>query len=159
MFENPVNLNQGAPEAIRIGWVVGAMSVVLAEGNSARYLRRQLGDFDRDLQVVQVPHDELVELGNAARLKRDASLAPVAGHDPEEMRVEIEFDFEGAFSVRYGRRVQSACRHIQRHMPGMIEPWRQGEPYLADDLRPEMKRLSGIFPGFVRQLRPEFVMR
>src|SRR5271166_4645901 len=76
MFENPVNLNQGAPEAIRIGWVVRAMSVVLAEEDSARYLRRQLGDFDRDLQVVQVPHDELVELGNAARLKRDALSRP-----------------------------------------------------------------------------------
>ncbi len=55
LLENPVNLNQGAPKAVRIGGVVGAMCVVLAEGNSARYLRRQLGDFDRDLQVVQVP--------------------------------------------------------------------------------------------------------
>ena len=31
LLENPVNLNQGTPEAVRIGWVVSAMNAVLAE--------------------------------------------------------------------------------------------------------------------------------
>src|SRR5208282_532829 len=108
-------------------------------GNSARYLGRKFGDFDRDFQMVQVPHDKLIELGNGARLKRDASLAPVAGHDLEEMLVEVEFDFEGALGVWNGRRAEPARGDIEGHMPGVIEPWRQGEPYLAGDLRPEMQ--------------------
>src|SRR5262245_42931388 len=85
LFENPVNLHERAPEAVRIGWIVSVMSAVLAERDGARYLRRQLGDSDGDFQVIQVPHDKLIELGNGARLKRDAPLAPVAGHDPEKM--------------------------------------------------------------------------
>ena len=78
---------QGTPEAVRVGGIVSAMDAVLAEGNSARYLRGQLGDFDRDLQMVQVPNDKRVELGNGARLHRDASLQPVTGDDLDEMLV------------------------------------------------------------------------
>ena len=109
--------------------------------------------------MVQVPNDKRVELGNGARLQRDASLPPVTGDDLDEMLVEVEFDLKNAFGVRNGRRAEPARCDIEGHMPGMIEPWRQGEPYLAGDLRPKMQRLAGIFPGFVRQLWPEFVMR
>lgn len=63
------------------------------------------------------------------------------------MPVEVEFDLKNAFGVRNGRRAEPARCDIEGHMPGMIEPWRQGEPYLAGDLRPKMQRLAGICPG------------
>src|SRR5208337_1708709 len=159
LLQHAVYLDQGTPEAVRVDGVVSAMDAVLAEGNSARYLRGQLGDFDRDLQMVQVPNDKRVELGNGARLQRDASLPPVTGDDLDEMLVEVEFDLKNAVGVRNGRCAEPARCDIEGYMPGMIEPWRRGEPYLAGDLRPKMQRLAGIFPGFVRQLWPEFVMR
>ena len=53
--------------------------------------------------MVQVPNDKRVELGDGARLQRDASLQPVTGDDLDEMFVEVEFDLKNAFGVRNGK--------------------------------------------------------
>ena len=56
---------------------------------------------------------------------------------------EIEIDLERSRTIRHRRRRQSARRDVERHMPGMIEPGRSGQPNLADDLGPELQRRTG----------------
>ena len=38
-------------------------------------------------------------------------------------------------------------RHVKRNVPAMIEPRRQREPHLADDLRPQPQRWQRLAPG------------
>ena len=60
---------------------------------------------------------------------------------------EVEFDLEISRTVRDRRGRQPARAHIDRHMPGMIEPGCAGEPDLADDLGPEVQRRTGVTPN------------
>ena len=50
--------------------------------------------------------------------------------------------------------VRPRARDIERHVPGMIEPGRERQPDLADDLRPQVQRRIGVAPRRGRQFRP-----
>src|ERR1043165_8161545 len=76
--------------------------------------------------------------------------------NPQHMIEEIEFDLEVAFGGGDERRSQPARGHVQRHMPGMVEPRRERKPRLAHHLRPQLQGGAGVLPRRIGQLGPEF---
>src|SRR3569832_225878 len=72
---------------------------------------------------------------------------------------EIEIDLEHAGTVRHGSSREPPRRDVVRHVPGVIGPRRLREPYLADDLRPQVQRRIGILPVRERKFRPWFDRR
>ena len=98
-----------------------------------------------------------VEAGDRMSRQRKVPLRAVAGRNAQAMVDEIEVDLERSRTVRHRRRRQSARRDVERHMPGMIEPGRFGQPDLADDLGPELQRRTGVTPRRRRQFRPRAV--
>ena len=95
-----------------------------------------------------------VEAGDRVPGQRKLPLRAVAGRDAQAVVDEIEIDLERPRAVRHRRSRQSARRDVERHMPGMIQPGRFGQPDLADDLGPELQRRTGVTPRRGRQFRP-----
>src|SRR5690242_19070838 len=48
---------------------------------------------------------------------------------------------------------------MQCDVPGVIEPWRQRQTDLADDLRPQLECGAGVLPCRVGQFRPRSCVR
>src|SRR5687767_8251778 len=59
---------------------------------------------------------------------------------------EIEVDLKCAGLVRNRRGSEAASGDVQRHVPRVNLPWRLRQSDLADDLRPEMERLTRGLP-------------
>src|SRR5512140_2194059 len=72
------------------------------------------------------------------------------------MLQEVKFQLEAALPIRNRGGDEPSRGDIQRDMPGVIEPWRLGEPDLADYLGPQMQGGVGVLPRRIRQLRPEW---
>src|SRR6185312_16251287 len=78
----------------------------------------------------------------------------VAHAQPNDVLDEIELDLQTPAVTGHRRSRQPPSRHVKGDMPRMIEPWRQREPDLADNLRPQMQRVARVPPGRQGQLRP-----
>src|SRR5262249_57793863 len=94
------------------------------------------------------------ELRHARWLEHDLAELPGTRADPEHMIDEIEINLKAAAVPRDRRGRQPACRHVESDLPRMIEPGRQLQPDLADDLGPEVHRVACVFPRRIRQLGP-----
>jgi hypothetical protein len=68
------------------------------------------------------------------------------------MTQEIEIELKDSIAVGYRGGGQAARLHIKDDMPGVIEPGRLHQADFADDLRPEMQRVVGVFPGRERAI-------
>jgi hypothetical protein len=100
-----------------------------------------------------------MEARNRLSGERELPLCAVAGRDPQNVFDEIKVDLERSRAIRYGRRRQPAWGDVERHMPGMVQPGRLGQPDFSDDLAPEMQRGIGVTPRGGRQLRPRGLRR
>src|SRR5579871_528073 len=154
-----VRREEYAPEAVGIVAVVGGVHIVPIEWDAIRDLgrHRRYGYFD-------VKFGEGGEqLGEKLRYRpgreHELTKLPIARSYPQHMVDEVEVDLEGATPIGNRRRRQPARRQVQRHMPGVVQPRRLRQPYLADDLRPKMKRLAGVLPVRVMQLGPPVDLR
>ena len=67
---------------------------------------------------------------------------------------EVEMDFQNFVAGGNGRGAQSSRGDIERHLPAVIEPGRERQPDLTDDLRPELQRGRRVPPRGIRQFRP-----
>src|SRR5580704_7451690 len=67
-------------------------------------------------------------------------------------KIELYLEIPGAIRNRRSRK--PARGDIERHMPGMVEPGRERQPDLADDLGPQLQRRGGVAPRRGRQFRP-----
>ena len=158
LLEDAVHLDERAPKPVRMIGVVCTMRFVEAEGDRTRYLTRKLRDSNRDAELSEGGDDGRIEARYSSRLQRDPFAVVIARRDDELMLTEVELHLEAALFVRNERSRQAAHRRIEGNMPGMIEPRRAGEPDLANDLRPKMKRCAGILPFRVWKFRPVVFM-
>src|SRR6185295_6698142 len=71
---------------------------------------------------------------------------------------EIEIGLQDTISKRDRRGRQPARREIERHMPAMVEPRRQRESQLADDLGTELQPDRSLAPCGPVEVRPCVVM-
>src|SRR5690606_31488860 len=151
--------NEDAPEALRVLRVVVRVHTILAEGNRTGDLTRMLIDADGDSELIEHAHHGRVEVRHRAGLERHSAAGAVARRDLELVRHEVEHDLERETCVRYWRGGQPSRSDVQRHVPGMVQPRRQGEAYLPDDLRPQVKRGTGAAPVRKGKRRPGIVLR
>ena len=70
---------------------------------------------------------------------------------------EVKTDLERIKAMRDRRSRQAARSQVERDVPGMIDPWREREANLADDLRPHVKGFGGGLPFGERQSWPKLI--
>src|SRR3954469_1101474 len=70
------------------------------------------------------------------------------------MANEVKLDVEDVGAKRDCRGSKAARRHIKRHLPAVVEPWRQRQSHLADDLCPKVQCRCCPTPPRVGQLGP-----
>src|SRR5256886_9114142 len=59
---------------------------------------------------------------------------------------EIEVQLKGTIRVMNRRRGEATGGNVQRNVPPVVQPGSESEADLAYDLRPHMKRGTGVFP-------------
>ena len=128
---------------------------VEVEANGRRDFNWHRPDFHVEFHRVERGHHLAVKIGDGLRTERQGSSVVVRGADDELVIDEIELNAEGTITVRERARGETAGRYLHSNAPGMIERRCLSKRDFADDLRPHMQRRVGIFPGFVRQRRPQ----
>ena len=70
------------------------------------------------------------------------------------MAYEVKLDLKD-FAARWDRRgAKSACGDVEGDLPAVIEPGRQPQADLADDLRPELQGCGCVAPSIIGQIGP-----
>ena len=145
-LEDAIGLNQRAPETIRCGGIVARMDMIFGKADRVRNFIRQLVDGNRDADALQkIPHLG-IEVGNALSAERQRAFHAVAAARDKTMRDEIEFEFEDIVADGHRRSAEAARGDVKRYLPAMIQPRRQLQPDLADDLRPELQGRDRVAP-------------
>src|SRR5207248_11299893 len=67
---------------------------------------------------------------------------------------EIEVQLKGTIRVMNRRRGEATGGNVQRNVPPVVQPGSESEADLAYDLRPHMKRGTGVFPRSIWERRP-----
>ena len=83
-------------------------------------------------------------------------LPPVAGLDRQNVVNKIEIHLEYPLTIWNRRSRESPRGKVKHYMPGMVEPWRECNPDLPDDLRIELQCCASIAPRPIGQVRPCF---
>jgi hypothetical protein len=79
-----------------------------------------------------------IKLGNGLWLERERPFLAPAGAGQEAVADEIKLELKDFVADRNWRRAEPPCGHVERDLPTVIQPGRQGQPDLAYDLRPEL---------------------
>src|SRR5579885_505140 len=153
-LENAVACNQNPAESLDVFDIVRGVVVVLVERRPIVKLHGLGVDPNLDLQPTQRAPVFGVEIRHRPGKKADRSPGAGAGLYPELVVEEIDINAEASIRVRNRRSGETAGRDIERHVPPMILKRRQSQARLADDLRPQVQRVAGVFPGVERQRRP-----
>ncbi len=135
------------------------MRAVPVERDGVGDLAGHGGDGRLNAEGGQRAHRGGVELRHRHRLQRDVARGAVAHIQPQHVIDEVEIDLELASAGRHRSGGQPARGHIERDVPGMVQPWRQREADLADHLGPQMQRRAGVAPIRGRQRGPAFRLR
>jgi hypothetical protein len=130
------------------------MHGVLLERDAVGDLARHGHDVWFYVELAQRDHQVFVEFGDTHGPEHQLTEMSLARPHPQHVVDEIEIDLKAAAAPRNWGRRQPPRGHIKRHMPGVIEPRCQGEPDLADNLRPHVQRSPRFFPGRIGQRRP-----
>src|SRR6185437_12004663 len=104
-------------------------------------------DRHRDAETLQEVDRPVMEVGDALRFQRQPPLLAAAGAGDETMVDEVEVDLEDLAADRDRRGAEPARRDVERDLPAMVDPRRQLQPDLADDLRPELQGRGRLAPG------------
>ena len=126
--------------------IVGFVLPVVAKGDRFRHLAGKRIDGRRHSEILKQPVRALVEIRNRHWLKhqlRDRA-ATVSANQP--VQDEIEFDIDRFAPIRNERCAEAARGDIERHLPAVIEPGREGKTDLADDLQPKLQGQRGVPP-------------
>ncbi len=149
-----MDLDQRTPEVVGGGGIIGSRCAILGERHRVGHLVGPGDDPGRRAEVRKGVHGLPVEVGDRPGRQGHAPLAALARPRDQLMGDEVEFQLEGRASVRDQRSHQAPRGRAQRHVPGVVEPWRAGQGDLADDLGPELQSSDGRSERGVGQGRP-----
>src|SRR3984893_4505759 len=130
------------------------MLLVAFERNAIGHLVWGGVDLHIDIELGKLRKKVLIDAGDRARLQRHRFRRTGAGLDQELVVDEVEIDLKYARVIADWRSGKPSRRKVERNVPGVIDPGRLDEPYLADDLRPHVERRAGVFPCFEGKGRP-----
>ena len=142
---------------LRVVGVVGRVHGVLIERHAVRDLAGHGVDGDGNAEFVRA------RSSRRRRIRPPASACSISWRKcPSLVRSHSTWSrksksiCETARAVGDRRGGQPARGHVERDVPGMIEPRRQRQADLAGDLRPQMQRRGGVLPRGIGQCGPAF---
>src|ERR1041384_1235892 len=154
LLEDAVNLNEYAPEAIRVFGVVRAVLFVLGEGNRLDNFIRLRVNVHHDLEGLQRVHHIRVKVRDRARLKCERLRRAVIRVNEQSMFDEVKIHLKRSIAVRHRRSREPSRCNIEGGIPPVIYQRSLHQSNLAYDLSPHMQCAVGILPVLHRQTRP-----
>ena len=153
-LQRPVDPAERLPEALHRLAIVRSVLGVLGEGRGHRKPERLGLGLHVDPKAGEQREEALVEGRNreAVRKREGVHLPAARAHD-ELVGNEVEGDVEVVALGAEAARRQPSCVDVKRGVPPVVLRWRRGQAHLADDLRPEVKRLFRRLPRLERKLR------
>ena len=133
------------------------MRLILFEGDGIFDLVRQMVDLHRQLEFVERVHHLAIKSRDRLGTQFQDAERAIAFHDPQLVFDEVETHFEDIVAVWDRGSRQTTRRQVKGDVPGVIDPWRERETNLADDLRPHVQARGGGLPIGERQSRPELI--
>src|SRR5205807_3722782 len=118
---------------------VRTMLLVTFEWNGIGDLIRRRVDLHIDIELGKLRKEVLIEVCDRARLQRHRFHRPVARLDQELVVDEVEIDLKYARVIPDRRSGKPSRGEVERNVPGVIDPGRLDQSYLADDLRPHVE--------------------
>jgi hypothetical protein len=131
------------------------VKAIFRERDRVRDLARYTVDRDRDADAGEKVDDLPVELRHGLRGERERPNVSAARAGDEPVLDEVELDLEDLVAGRHRRGGKAARADVERHLPAVVQPRREREAHLADDLRPELERRRGVAPPRVGELGPD----
>ena len=156
-LEDAIHLDERPPEPLHLLAVVRRVLRVLLERDGVGDLHRHRPHGRGQPEPIEVLHQLGVEVGDGARSQVHRRGRAVRHRDVEAVGEEVEVDLEGPGLPWDERRRQATGRHIQRHVPPVVHHGCGGQAHLADDLRPQLQRVSRRLPLGDGQRRPRVV--
>ena len=95
----------------------------------------------------ELGHESPIEGRHRHRPRERSRAAGLRRADDQAMVDEVEVDLAAGRAGVDRRSAEPARSDVERHLPAVIEPRRQREPDLADDLRPQLQRGGAVAPG------------
>ena len=97
MLEDPVDLDERAPEPVCGGAIIGRVRVILREGNRIGHLVRHRVDRDRNAETGEARDEPLVEFRHGLRLEgKGPFFAPAGAHDELVAELAAKDDWHAA---------------------------------------------------------------
>ena len=141
-----IRLQQSQPEFLRVEAIILRMDAVALERDRVLDFTRHGPDVHLDAETAEALHEFGIEVGHRHRLEREVFDPAVARFDDQPMSGEVENDVERSSAIRHRRRNETARSHKERGIPPMIDERRERDAHLADDLRPQLQRVTGLAP-------------
>src|SRR5262249_41178186 len=104
----------------------------------------------RGYRVVEL----FMKVASCYGFKRKPFDTAIACFDKQLMMEKIKGDIDGSPAIGHRRRGEPARSHEERCVPPMIDERSKCDAHLADDLRPQMQRVTSFAPRRERQIRP-----
>src|SRR5205807_9714451 len=101
------------------------------ERNAVGDLVRGGVDLHGDIELGKQRKEVLIEVGDRARLQSHRFHRPVAGLDQELVVDEVEIDLKYARVISDRGSGKPTRGEVERNVPGVIDPGRLDQPYLA----------------------------
>jgi len=152
--EHIVGLDEDAPEAIGVLGIVRRVCVILRKTNRVLHFDGHGPELHPDREGFERLEIKAVELRDRARAQGDLVHGTVVRPEDELVLDEIELHVERPRPVRHRAGREAARRDVQRHLPPVVLPPREGEAGLPDDLRPHVERRARVPPLIERQRGP-----
>jgi len=148
------DLDHGPPEVGHRIRIVAAVVYIFVEGRIVGQLVGTRMDIDMQSHIIQSLHEFPVEISHGAGFEVQVTLFLKSRPDIEFVLDKIEFDLKQATVVRDTARSKTSRRHVERYVPGMVDPGHRPHADLADNLQPLVEGIEGITPGGVIEFGP-----
>ena len=123
-----------------------ATAPVSGEGARIRQLTGKRTDRHRHIELLQKLQDGGIEIRHRHGLQIERGGHTATAASDQLVLKKVEFQIDGFAAARDQRCAEAPRRHIERHLPTVIEPGRETEPDFAHHLHPELKGQRGVAP-------------
>src|SRR5207245_3286642 len=154
LLEHVVGLDEDAPEAIGVLGIVRRVCLIGGKANRVLHFDGHGPERHPDREGFERLEIEAVELRHRARAQGDFMHGAVVRPEDELVLDEIELHVERPGPVRHGAGREPARGDVERHLPPMVLPPREGEAGFPDDLGPHVESRVRVPPLIERQRGP-----
>src|SRR6516165_4301243 len=130
------------------------MDGIQLEGNGIGDLAWHGVQVHHDPELLERGHRLGIEFGHRHGPQHDLPRVTIARRHPQHMVDKVKINLKAACTVENRRGRQTTRGDVERDVPGVIPPRRQGEANLTDHLRPQVQRIARVLPNRIWQFGP-----